>query len=334
MCFREIFNKLIVFQGCFTSNRMAKVPWSVLFQDALKYLEDDCLPDGVVLIEPSKLKAATVALLWDHWTGRQEDGHRGLVFKDALPKDKRNHGEFGTRRRKGKGKAKGKYVEVDDPSESQEEMSRDEEEGVRDKGKRKAKDKGKGKAVAQRKEKGKGKKTAEDFEEFDIAAVESSDSETEEEVEKVVTTWGPKGLPPKKHKGKIVRMAVIDEEAGESVSPGSNASGGSSLIKASAGRPVIKIHTSADRNNQASAGPSNSAPAGASVKGLVSFWKPESSRESGPAHPNSPAGQKNDVEAHLAYLKTLGRNPDYLALIKMVNADLVCAASCLLYVIF
>jgi len=63
MCFHEIFNKLIVFQGCFTSNRMAKIPWSVLFQDALKYLEDDCLPDGVVLIEPSKLKAATVALL-------------------------------------------------------------------------------------------------------------------------------------------------------------------------------------------------------------------------------------------------------------------------------
>ena len=87
------------------------------------------MPKGVDLVEPTKLCAEGVAILWRHWRNIQKTNQRPLIFIEALPKDIRPHSndtkwpkrkvKSTGSKAKGKGKGKAKYVEVDESSDSE-----------------------------------------------------------------------------------------------------------------------------------------------------------------------------------------------------------------------
>ena len=104
----------VIYAGTFTCNRSARVPWAAIRADPSHFLEEGCLPKGVELLEPSRLKVEEVESLWAHWLGRQEVGRwqrshfpGGLGEKTKrLPEDM-FEGRKRSRQRAGKGKGKG-----------------------------------------------------------------------------------------------------------------------------------------------------------------------------------------------------------------------------------
>jgi hypothetical protein len=76
--------------GSFTNNKRASVPWRCLSQDANHgFIPSDCLPDGVMLLDPSKLRVLNISQIWDRWLARQKDGLQGLLFLKAQGGDMR-----------------------------------------------------------------------------------------------------------------------------------------------------------------------------------------------------------------------------------------------------
>ena len=262
-----------------------------------EFLAEGSLPDGVALLEPSRLKEAQVEHLWSHWVDRQNSGERGLVFHGCLEKDKKSHGGEPTVRRKRdlKGKGKAMYVEIDDSEvddseaeESDKESSEEEDEVP--------KGKGKGKPVA---------KTPEaDCEVFDSPSDESSEEDDSED--KKVTTFRPLGMPPKR--SKAAKLANL-------LGPDSFAPAGPSnpLPRVVARRPIVNLsggNGARSDDHFASADPAHNVPGGSDVG------------YDGPLHPGSPAVQVTDG-ARLEYLKALSINDDYLRLVGMVDMDRV-----------
>jgi hypothetical protein len=83
------------------------VPWQCLSRDTDHgYIDSDSLPDGVLLVDPSKLRAVAISDIWDHWASRQRKNFQGLVFLKAHGVDMREKPE------PIKKKGKGQYVEV------------------------------------------------------------------------------------------------------------------------------------------------------------------------------------------------------------------------------
>lgn len=76
--------------GHYTHNKIAVAPWKSLSQD-LKYafIDSNTLPHGTVLLDPSKLRLANVASLWNLWVRRQKGNEQGLIFIKAQEEDKR-----------------------------------------------------------------------------------------------------------------------------------------------------------------------------------------------------------------------------------------------------
>jgi hypothetical protein len=66
------------------------VPWKCLSQDIdHKYIHSDSLPDGQLLLDPSKLRVVMISSIWDHWARRQKEGSQALVFLQAQEGDMR-----------------------------------------------------------------------------------------------------------------------------------------------------------------------------------------------------------------------------------------------------
>lgn len=174
------------------------MPWAAISKNPGHYFVEDSLPEGVTLVEPSKLRAEDVTKLWRHWRGRQKDDIRPVVFAEALAKDIRPHTDDGLwprnkgkskarvkgqREAKGKGNAKGKgkarYVEVDDsPESSSDESSSDES-------------------------------SEESSEESSSSSSEEGEIEdlVDDAGEPITTGWGPAGVHAKRPKVQIITQA-------------------------------------------------------------------------------------------------------------------------------
>lgn len=76
--------------GHFTHNDSALVPWRSLSQDSNhEYIGSDSLPDGILLLDPSKLRRGDITMIWHQWEKRQCKGIQGLVFLHAVAGDMR-----------------------------------------------------------------------------------------------------------------------------------------------------------------------------------------------------------------------------------------------------
>jgi hypothetical protein len=95
------------YTGYFTNNKRAAVPWQCLSQDTNhSYIDAASLPDGVLLADPSKLRAVGISQIWDHWASRQKANSQGLLFLKAHGVDMRE------KPASIKKKAKGAYLEI------------------------------------------------------------------------------------------------------------------------------------------------------------------------------------------------------------------------------
>ena len=64
------------------------MPWRKLSLDKnYEFISSDSLPEGLTLLDPSKLRTVNIFAFWDHWLSRQRDGLQGLVFLKSQPGD-------------------------------------------------------------------------------------------------------------------------------------------------------------------------------------------------------------------------------------------------------
>ena len=69
---------------------MAPVPWTMLSTDAnFEYISSESLPEGLVLLDPSKLQQHQIFKIWRNWSLRQQSDNQGLIFLKALDRDVR-----------------------------------------------------------------------------------------------------------------------------------------------------------------------------------------------------------------------------------------------------
>jgi hypothetical protein len=64
------------------------VPWQLLSQDVNhEYVDFDCLFDGMLLREPTKIQQEDLKRIWKHWIDRQNANSQGLIFLQAKKGD-------------------------------------------------------------------------------------------------------------------------------------------------------------------------------------------------------------------------------------------------------
>ncbi|KAI6046732.1 hypothetical protein EDC04DRAFT_2887576 [Pisolithus marmoratus] len=51
----------------FTKKPKARVPWGLLIESPMEYLDSQSIPEGFMMTDPSKWTKADLELLWDHW---------------------------------------------------------------------------------------------------------------------------------------------------------------------------------------------------------------------------------------------------------------------------
>ncbi|KAI5987584.1 hypothetical protein EDC04DRAFT_2912883 [Pisolithus marmoratus] len=51
----------------FTKKPKARVPWGLLIESPMEYLDSQSIPEGFTMKDPSKWTKADLGLLWDHW---------------------------------------------------------------------------------------------------------------------------------------------------------------------------------------------------------------------------------------------------------------------------
>jgi len=78
--------------GKAANNPKASVPWKLIAEDPDKFFDDDYLPEGVRLIEISKMQADTLQACYRHWSKSQENGEDAFVFKHVHQADVRADG--------------------------------------------------------------------------------------------------------------------------------------------------------------------------------------------------------------------------------------------------
>ena len=76
----------------FTNKPKAKVPWGLLIQSPLDYLDSGCIPNGFIVRDPSKWTKADIIRLGAHWRSLEAEGKAIISFigarKDDLPSEK------------------------------------------------------------------------------------------------------------------------------------------------------------------------------------------------------------------------------------------------------
>ncbi|KIM52189.1 hypothetical protein SCLCIDRAFT_11947 [Scleroderma citrinum Foug A] len=81
---REIFKKAYM---KFTESSRVSVPWLLLAKDPKEYIDLDCLPEGSLVHDPSKLTESNVNKLWHYWEQRSKKQDIILRFIKAKPDD-------------------------------------------------------------------------------------------------------------------------------------------------------------------------------------------------------------------------------------------------------
>ena len=75
--------------GHASNNKRSSVPWTHIRDDPDKFFDAKYLPDGVILVEISKMKSEALQSCIRHWYKRQEAGECPFEFKFVLPSDSR-----------------------------------------------------------------------------------------------------------------------------------------------------------------------------------------------------------------------------------------------------
>ncbi|KAG1896099.1 uncharacterized protein F5891DRAFT_1193542 [Suillus fuscotomentosus] len=110
---RAVFQKAY---AVITNNPRALVPWGEMSTDPTHYLDSGCIPENVVIRDPSHLQKDTITAIYSHWKDRASHdmpivrfvGYRQADFYDARTKKGAA---------KGKSRAKPAYVEVSSDEE-------------------------------------------------------------------------------------------------------------------------------------------------------------------------------------------------------------------------
>lgn len=64
------------------------MPWQLLSQDVNhEFVDFDCLFDGMLLREPTKIQQEVLKGIWKHWIKRQNANSQGLIFLQAKKGD-------------------------------------------------------------------------------------------------------------------------------------------------------------------------------------------------------------------------------------------------------
>lgn len=109
------------FTGQFTNNNRASVPWRCMSHDLqYEYVDPASLPNGVMLLDPSKLRVVGISDIWDHWARRQKNNSQGLVFRKAQEGDMREKGKKGEK----------DYVDPDDGDDNDQGTGSNLDQGV------------------------------------------------------------------------------------------------------------------------------------------------------------------------------------------------------------
>jgi hypothetical protein len=77
---------LIYVAGLASRNDKASVPWVAIALDQDKYVHYAYLPDGFLLVDPSKLTSITAPALARHWADRIERDEDAFGFHDMVPR--------------------------------------------------------------------------------------------------------------------------------------------------------------------------------------------------------------------------------------------------------
>ncbi|KIM59754.1 hypothetical protein SCLCIDRAFT_27142 [Scleroderma citrinum Foug A] len=80
----------LVFQAAyakFTNKPKAKVPWGLLIQSPLDYLDSECIPEDFAIQDPSKWTKADIKQLGTHWRSLENEGKAIVSFIDARKDD-------------------------------------------------------------------------------------------------------------------------------------------------------------------------------------------------------------------------------------------------------
>lgn len=75
--------------GKAANNPKASVPWKLIAEDPDKFFDDDYLPDGVRLIEISKMRGDDLQACYRHWSSSQNKGEDAFLFKHVHQTDLR-----------------------------------------------------------------------------------------------------------------------------------------------------------------------------------------------------------------------------------------------------
>lgn len=315
------------------------MPWTAVSKEPDRYFVKGSLPDGVDIVEPTKLRADDVAALWNHWRESQKTNERPVIFIEALPKDIRGHSDdvrWPRRKvkskvgaKKGKGKGKAKRIESD---ESSSESSSD----------NKAEGKGNSRRKREYVELDDDPSSREEFEGYnDSSEDDDDDDKGEQGVEDI--KWGPPSGP--KGRPAIHLHTQLGEPGGSGLSDAAKermARSTSANFWRAGGdgwKPKITLGTvlrdddddeawmrkryrSYGRNafnDVEMAPPDRPEPADTRVHGILASADIQSDiLPPADIHPGSPAACKATAQDRFDYLKRLSGNTHYSKLLDMI----------------
>ncbi|KAI6011054.1 hypothetical protein EDC04DRAFT_2610069 [Pisolithus marmoratus] len=102
----------------FTKKPKARVPWGLLIESPMEYLDSQSIPEGFTMKDPSKWTKADLGLLWDHWQTLEAEEKVIVSFISCKKEDVPLSRQFDRRPVAGSSK-KREWVDPEDDSEEE-----------------------------------------------------------------------------------------------------------------------------------------------------------------------------------------------------------------------
>ncbi|KAI6024421.1 hypothetical protein EDC04DRAFT_2606441 [Pisolithus marmoratus] len=102
----------------FTKKPKARVPWGLLIESPMEYLDSQSIPEGFMIKDPSKWTKANLQLLWDHWQTLEAEEKVIVSFISCKKEDAPLSRQFDRRPVAGSSK-KREWVDPEDDSEEE-----------------------------------------------------------------------------------------------------------------------------------------------------------------------------------------------------------------------
>ncbi|KAI6007907.1 hypothetical protein EDC04DRAFT_2966645 [Pisolithus marmoratus] len=102
----------------FTKKPKARVPWGLLIESSMEYLDSQSIPEGFTMKDPSKWTKADLQLLWDHWQTLEAEEQVIVSFISCKKEDAPLSRQFDRRPVAGSSK-KRDWMDPEDDSEEE-----------------------------------------------------------------------------------------------------------------------------------------------------------------------------------------------------------------------